>query len=71
MQNTKNDFYNLNKQRIEIMKKGLVEMVFRNEHEEVPIKQIIHYIDSLVLEICKLQKDKDELVEKLNDSKKG
>jgi hypothetical protein len=44
-------------------------MRFTNEHEEVPIKQILQFIEGSLLEISKLQKIKEELTEKISIKK--
>ena len=67
---TKNEWYNLNKKGLENLRQGLVETSYRNDHEDMPIKQIIGYIDGAVMEICKLQKEKEDLSSKLNAIKK-
>lgn len=66
---TKNEWYNFNKPKIETLKRQLDVMRFTNEHEEVPIKQILQFIEGSLLEISKLQKIKEELTEKISIKK--
>jgi hypothetical protein len=66
---TKNEWYNFNKQKIENLKRDLDVMRFTNEHAEVPIKQILQFIEGSLLEISKLQKNKEDLTEKLSIKK--
>jgi len=65
----KNEWYNFNKQKIENLKRELEVMRFKNEHEDVPIKQILQFIEGSLLEISKLQKIKEDLTEKLSIKK--
>ncbi len=70
MQKVRNEWLDLNRQKIENLKKELVVMTFKHEHEEVPLKQIIQFIDGAIMEIYKLQMAKDKLETAASELKK-
>jgi hypothetical protein len=64
----KNEWLKMNRPRIEGLRRVLTEMTFKNEFEEVPLRQILQLIDASMLEIARLQKENDTLKNPPNEA---
>lgn len=64
-----NPFLDANLTRIERLKTHLLELEMLSEYQEIPIAQIRHLFDGLVLEVSRLQGVADELVKLLPKKK--
>ena len=72
-----NPFLAANLTRIERLKKHLLELEMLSEYQEIPIAQIRHLFDGLIVEVSKLQGTVEELTKLIPkkgdqvDTKKG